>query len=137
MRPIDNETRFYHCPACDTVIGMIRDGGMPLYCCGEPLEQIPVHRAGDPGDATHVPHVTHDEYRLHVTVGDGTHPCTDDHRVSWVYLATDRGGQRKCYPCHTDGDCAPTVSFALAEETPHAVYAYCNKHGLWESGISI
>ncbi len=136
MKPIDHETRFYHCPACDTVIGMIHDGGMPLSCCGDELEMIPVHHAGDTGDMTHLPHVTHDEYRLHVTVGNGEHPCTADHSVEWIYLATDRGGQRKSFPC--SGECTGTqqVTFALSDEIPHAVYAYCSKHGLWESGVN-
>jgi superoxide reductase len=30
---------------------------------------------------------------------------------------------------------APEVTFALADETPVAVYAYCNLHGLWKAEI--
>jgi len=52
-----------------------------------------------------------------------------EHSIEWVYLQTDKGGQRKCLSA---GD-APVVTFALSDEKPVAVYAYCNLHGLWKS----
>jgi superoxide reductase len=56
---------------------------------------------------------------------------TEEHSILWVYLQTDCGGQRKCLEVGK----APTVKFALAEETPIAAYAYCNLHGLWKAEI--
>ncbi len=130
MKHNENETRFYSCPTCDTIVGMIRDGGMPMSCCGSEMEPMPIHHAGDAGDAHALPHVTRDEYRIHVTVGCDDTACTPP---DWIYLATDRGGQRK----NVAGEegCPPRVSFALADETPCAVYAYSDKYGLWENGI--
>lgn len=52
-------------------------------------------------------------------------------KIVWVYLQTDRGGQRKCLEVGK----APTVAFALADENPVAAYAYCNLHGLWKKEI--
>jgi bacterioferritin-associated ferredoxin len=49
-----------------------------------------------------------------------------------VYLQTDRGGQRKNLKV---GE-APVVSFAIQDEKPLAVYAYCNLHGLWKAEIT-
>ena len=43
--------------------------------------------------------------------------------------AADRGGQRKCLTAGSD----PTVCFALKDEIPVAVYAYCNLHSLWKA----
>ena len=56
---------------------------------------------------------------------------TEEHHIVWVYLQTDRGGQRKCLEVGK----APTVTFALADEKPIAAYAYCNLHGLWKKEI--
>ena len=66
-----------------------------------------------------------------VTVGSVIHPMTEEHLIEWVYLMTDKGGQRKCLSA---GD-APTVEFKLVGEKPIAVYAYCNLHGLWVKEI--
>ena len=55
----------------------------------------------------------------------------EEHHIVWVYLQTDRGGQRKCLEVGK----APTVTFALADEKPIAAYAYCNLHGLWKKEI--
>jgi len=46
-------------------------------------------------------------------------------------MQTDKGGQRKCLKV---GE-APVIKFALADEKPVAVYAYCNLHGLWKTDI--
>ena len=54
-----------------------------------------------------------------------------EHSILWVYLQTDKGGQRKCL----EVGAAPTVSFALSGEKPLAAYAYCNLHGLWKAEI--
>ena len=59
------------------------------------------------------------------------HPMSEEHHIAWVYLQTNRGGQRKCL----DVTGAPEVTFALADETPVAVYAYCNLHGLWKTDL--
>lgn len=55
----------------------------------------------------------------------------EEHHIVWVYLQTDRGGQRKCLEVGKK----PTVNFALVDEKPVAAYAYCNIHGLWKTDI--
>jgi desulfoferrodoxin-like iron-binding protein len=66
-----------------------------------------------------------------VEVGSVEHPMIAEHSILWVYLQTDKGGQRK----NLEVGKAPAVSFALADEKPVAVYAYCNLHGLWKADI--
>ena len=66
-----------------------------------------------------------------VNVGSVEHPMAEEHNIQWVYLQTDRGGQRKCLEVGK----APVVTFALADEKPIAVYAYCNLHGLWMTEV--
>jgi desulfoferrodoxin-like iron-binding protein len=67
-----------------------------------------------------------------VTVGEVAHPMTAEHSILWVYLQTDKGGQRKCLKVGAE----PTVTFALADEKPLAAYAYCNLHGLWMAEVT-
>ena len=67
-----------------------------------------------------------------VTVGSVEHPMAEEHSILWVYLETDKGGQRKCL----EVGAAPRVQFALADgEKAIAAYAYCNLHGLWKTEI--
>jgi superoxide reductase len=57
---------------------------------------------------------------------------TEEHYISWVYIETKKGGQRKeLLPGNK-----PYVEFALTEDdTLESAYAYCNLHGLWKSNV--
>lgn len=79
----------------------------------------------------HIPVVTVEDNIVTVTIGSVEHPMVEEHHIVWVYLQTDRGGQRKCLEVGK----APVVTFALADEKPVAAYAYCNIHGLWKTEI--
>ena len=124
------ENRFYICEHCGNIVGMVHDAGVPMMCCGQKMKQL------EPGTVEashekHIPVVTKEDGIIKVTVGSVAHPMTDEHSIQWVYLQTCRGGQRKCLK---PGD-ESTVSFALCDETPVSVYAYCNLHGLWKTDI--
>ena len=124
------ETRFYVCEHCGNLIGIIHDAGVPMMCCGQKMTKL------EPGTVEasvekHLPVVSVEENTVKVEVGSVSHPMTEEHSIVWVYLQTDRGGQRKCLKV---GD-EPIVTFALADEKPLAVYAYCNLHGLWKTEI--
>lgn len=126
----ENSNRFYICEHCGNVIGMIHDAGVPMMCCGQKMTKL------EPGtvDASlekHVPVVAVEGDLVKVSVGSVNHPMAEEHHIAWVYLQTNRGGQRKCLPI----DGAPEVAFALKDEEPVAVYAYCNLHGLWMTEI--
>ena len=124
------ETKFYVCEHCGNLVGMVHDAGVPMTCCGQKMTRL---EAGvvEASHEKHVPVVTVDGSTVRVEVGSVAHPMTEEHLISWVYLQTDRGGQRKCLSA---GD-APVVSFSLIDEKPVAVYAYCNLHGLWKTEI--
>ena len=79
----------------------------------------------------HIPVVKVEGNTVTVEIGSVAHPMTEEHSIEWVYLQTNVGGQRKDLNA---GD-APKVVFALQDETPVAVYAYCNLHGLWKTEL--
>ena len=102
-----------------------------MLCCGEKLrELIPQHRGSQRrksicrwSSAPAAP--------LTVTVGAVEHPMVDVHHIQWLYVETAQGGHiRYLHP----GE-APRAVFELGDETPVAVYAYCNLHGLWTTKL--
>lgn len=125
------EQRFYICKHCGNIIGLIHDAGVPLLCCGEKMHPL-VPNTEDAATEKHLPVVSREHNLIRVTVGSVEHPMTEQHHIDWIYLQTDRGGQRKCP--RLEG--APTVIFALTDEDqPQAVFAYCNLHGLWKTEL--
>lgn len=105
------KTRFYVCRHCGNLVGMIHDAGVPLVCCGE----------------KHVPVISVEDGVVRVRVGSVDHPMLPEHSIQWIYLQTEKGGQRKAL---APGD-APAASFRLEDDKAVAAYAYCNLHGLW------
>lgn len=124
------ETKFFVCEKCGNLVGLINESGVPMVCCGQKMTKL---EAGvtDASREKHVPVVSVDGNTVKVTVGSVLHPMSKEHNISWVYLQTDKGGQRK----NLDVDGEPTVTFALSDEKPVAVYAWCNLHGLWKTEI--
>ena len=124
------ENRFYICEKCGNIVGLVHDGGVPMMCCGQKMAKL---EAGvvEASHEKHIPVVSVEDNLVRVSVGSVTHPMSEEHHIAWVYLQTNRGGQRKCL----DVTGAPEVVFALVDETPVAVYAYCNLHGLWKADL--
>ena len=125
-----NENRFYICEHCGNLIGMINDAGVPMMCCGQKMSELKPGTV-EASAEKHIPVVTIEENIVKVEIGSVAHPMIEEHSILWVYLQTDRGGQRKCLEIGK----APVVKFALADEKPVAAYAYCNIHGLWKTEI--
>ena len=124
------DNKFYICEKCGNIVGMIHNGGVPMMCCGQKMTKL---EAGvvEASLEKHIPVVAVEGNTVRVNVGSVTHPMSEEHHIAWIYLQTNRGGQRKCL----DVTGAPEVTFALADETPVAVYAYCNLHGLWKTDL--
>ena len=125
-----NSNRFYICEHCGNLIGMINDAGVPMMCCGQKMTALEPGTV-DASHEKHIPVVSVDGDVVKVKIGSVAHPMTEEHSILWVYLQTDKGGQRKCLQVGAE----PEVSFAVCDEIPVAVYAYCNLHGLWKADI--
>ena len=124
------KTKFYVCEHCGNIVGMIHASGVPLVCCGAKMKNL---EAGvvEASKEKHIPVVKVNGNTVEVVVGSVLHPMSKEHSILWVYLETDKGGQRK----NLSVDSEPTVRFELIDEKPIAVYAYCNLHGLWKADI--
>ena len=111
------------------VFAKVKDTGVPVICCGEPMSEI-VPGTTDAAVEKHVPVWTVENGVVHVKVGSLEHPMLPEHYIEWVSLHTKQGNQRKeLHPGEK-----PEICFALCEgDEVEAVYAYCNLHSLWKA----
>ncbi len=121
--------KFYICQHCGNIIEKHIDSKVPVVCCGTKMTEL-VANTVEASTEKHIPVATVNGNVVNVAVGSVAHPMTEEHLIQWIYLETNLGGSVK----YLNAEAAPNVEFALAEgETPVAVYAYCNLHGLWKS----
>ena len=121
-----NELKFFKCPHCGNIVEKIHDSGVPMMCCGQKMERL-YPGTTEASAEKHIPAVVATENRVWVQVGDVLHPMEDAHHIAWICLLTNKGVYRK----ELEVGKRPTTTFMLLNETPIAVYAYCNLHGLW------
>lgn len=120
------EQKFYICKKCGNTIGLINNAGVPLVCCGEEMTEL-VPNTVEAAVEKHVPVVKVEGSLVTVEIGSVPHPMTEEHHIGWVYLMTEKGGQRKTL---SPGD-KPYLEFLLTKDDRLLkVYAYCNLHGL-------
>ena len=122
-------SKFYKCPMCGNIIGKIHDSGVPVVCCGKPMEHLEANTV-EASYEKHIPDVKIEDGIVKVQVGSVAHPMAEEHFIEWVSLQTKFGNQRKVLN-HTD---EPKAVFAICEgDEVVAVYAYCNLHSLWKA----
>ena len=128
---MNNTKKFFICSICGNIIEMIESKGPKVVCCGKQMNEL-VANTTEASLEKHIPVVTINDDKVKVQVGSTLHPMTQEHHISWIYLLTKQGGQRKCLEINSE----PIIEFALAEnEEVLEVYAYCNLHGLWKTEI--
>ena len=118
--------KFYICRHCGNLIEMVHDAKVPVLCCGEKMEALVPNTVEASGEK-HIPVVSVKDNKVHVNVGSVDHPMAPEHFIEWVYVETEKGGQRKDLKPGSE----PNVVFSLGDDKAVAVYAYCNLHGLW------
>ena len=126
------EKKFYVCKLCGNIVGLIHAGGGVLSCCGQPMQEL-IANTTDAAQEKHVPVIEQNGAEVLVKIGSTAHPMLAEHFIEWVYLRTEKGGQRKNLFA---GD-APAAHFTItADDKVLEAYAYCNLHGLWKSAQS-
>ena len=122
--------KFFICKRCGNMIGLIEDKGVPLVCCGEKMAELTANTV-EASVEKHLPDFTVSGDRISVNVGSVPHPMEEGHFIAFVYVETERGGQRKCLKVGEE----PKLSYRFVDDAPVAVYAYCNLHGLWKTEV--
>ena len=123
------EMKFLICKHCGNIVGVVRESGVPVVCCGEEMELL-VPNTTEAAHEKHIPVTARSGSLLVVTVGIVEHPMTPDHHIEWIALQTKHGNQRKAlYPGQP-----PRAAFCIADgDEVEAVYSYCSLHGLWKA----
>lgn len=127
MKP---EHKFFICKHCGNLIAMVHSSGAPIICCGEPMTEL-VPNTAEASTEKHLPVVTVSGNNVTVQVGSVLHPMDEAHLISFIYVATENGGQTKILKAGQE----PKATFSLADDKAVAVYAYCNQHGLWKTEV--
>ena len=109
--------KFYICRHCGNLVGVIHDSGVPMICCGQKMEALEPNTVEASGEK-HLPVVTVEDGAINVNVGSVNHPMAPEHFIEWVYVQTERGGQRKTLKPGDD----PNVTFSLGDDKAVAVY---------------
>jgi superoxide reductase len=122
--------KFFICKHCGNMVGAIVSKGAPLSCCGENMKEL-VPNTVEASAEKHIPVVKAASGGISVVVGGVEHPMEEAHRIEFIYVETERGGQRKQLK---PGE-KPSVEFAITNDKPIAVFAYCNLHGLWKTDV--
>ena len=123
------ELKFYRCAHCGQMIAIVKKTGVPVICCGEPMQEI-IPGTTDAATEKHVPVFSVRCGKVNVTVGSVEHPMTAEHYIEWIALQTKQGNQRKALK---PGD-EPKACFSICSgDEVEAVYAYCNLHSLWKA----
>lgn len=125
-----NKQKFFRCKHCGNLVGLINNAGVPMICCGKPMEEL-VPNTVEASTEKHIPAVTRDGNLVRVKIGSVPHPMVDEHHIEFIYLQTEQGGQRKCLKVGKEA----AAVFAIEEDEPLEVFAYCNIHGLWKVDI--
>ena len=123
--------KFFICKHCGNLAALLHNSGVPMECCGDPVTEL-VPNTVEASAEKHLPAVTVSGDSISVAVGSILHPMEAEHYITFVYVETKNGGQRKALNA---GD-EPKVSFAFSGDKPVAVYAYCNQHGLWKTAVN-
>lgn len=109
---------FYVCEDCGNIITCT--GTCDIACCGKKMAALIPQL---PGEGTHAIRVENSDGEVYVHMD---HPMSKEHYISFIaYLTGDKLHLNKLYP---EGG----IDVRFPQCGMGKVYAYCNKHGLFE-----
>jgi len=122
------EVAFFRCEKCGNLVGLIKNGGGQLVCCGQPMTKLEPNTI-EASKEKHIPVAVRKDGKIYVEVGSVPHPMTPEHYIEWIAVMSDNGTERISLS-PTD---EPRAVFC--DKTYGDVYAFCNIHGLWKAEV--
>ena len=125
---MEENVRFYKCPMCGNVMGLINGNVEHIRCCGKEMELMRAN-VTDAAQEKHVPVYTRDGDDIVIKVGEIAHPMEEEHYISWIALVGENQTTRIALKPGEE----PIVRMKYIPNS--YLYAYCNKHGLWKNEV--
>ncbi len=122
--------KFLVCEHCQTLVEVIRDGGVPLICCGRPMIEL-IPNTTEVLAEKHLPYVRMEDGNVLIQAGIVPHPMLPEHHIEWMLLELENGIFRK----HLQVCATPELLFQIGDAMPVAAYAYCNVHGFFKTDL--
>lgn len=120
------EVKFYRCRHCGNIITFLKESGVPVVCCGDPMTKLEANTT-DAAVEKHVPAINKADGKVQVAIGSVLHPMLAEHYIEWIACVSE---ERVEFAFLEPGD-VPTAEFC--DLTTGTVYEYCNLHGLWKA----
>lgn len=125
---MSENVRFYKCPVCGNIIGLIDGNIENIKCCGRTMEQM-VANSTDAATEKHVPVCEKVGDEVIVKVGEVEHPMVEEHYIMWIAQVSENRTTRVTLKPNEK----PEAKFPYIPGS--TIFAYCDKHGLWKTTI--
>lgn len=122
--------RFFKCAHCGNVVAKLVDKGVPVFCCGEKMEEL-VANTTEAATEKHLPVVKIKGNIAEVKVGSVLHPMETNHFINFIAVETEKNYSIvSLEPGQT-----PEAKVFVGQNKVVAIYEYCNLHGLWKTEL--
>lgn len=116
------------CPSCGAMVQVLHDcdcDDCGITCCGKQMKEVKANSV-DAAVEKHKPEYTVNGDEIEVRVN---HVMDDDHYIEWIKVVLD--DEEHTYYFNPGEEAAVLVPY----EKGTILYAYCNKHGLWNTTV--
>lgn len=118
------EFKLYRCAHCGNIAWKLVDKGVPLFCCGEKMQEL-VPGVSDGAAEKHVPVLVREGDQLTVRVGETPHPMEPEHSIQIIAAVS---GDTAVVRLPKPGD-EPILRLTAPGDV--TAYAYCDLHDYW------
>lgn len=122
------EFKVLKCKKCDAMVMTFKEcncDDCEMMCCGETMKQV-VSNSVDASFEKHLPTYEIKEDKLIATVN---HVMEEEHYIEWIAYVTKDSHEIRYF----EPEMTAQTEFKYFPNSK--LYAYCNKHGLWESEV--
>ena len=113
------------CNKCGSVVMNLDEESSDIQCCGEKMEVV-VSNSTDAVFEKHVPTYKIEGEKIIAKVN---HVMEEEHYIEWIVYVTEKGHEIRYFEPYMIAE----TEFDYVQGSK--LYAYCNKHGLWESEV--
>lgn len=123
-----NEFNVLRCKKCGAMVISFKESNFDeceMSCCGEPMECLIPNSI----DASFEKHVPTYEIKDDTIKAKVNHVMEEEHYIEWIAYVTEEAHIIRYF----EPDMTAETEFKYVPNSK--LYAYCNKHGLWESDV--